>query len=466
MRRATSATAGHAAGPIEGVAGGGTRSCDSGPRHSTGAHGGVRPDPIRECMVAYTLNDRLPVHGELAGLPAAAAARREQPPAPVTVEQLDGLAGLDRLEPIWNGTVERAGLTHPFACYEWVRSWAETQIDPAALRVFVARAGHEVTGIVPLVERRAGPGGCLTIRRGVSCPHTPRLDFVVAARRDETWRALWRAIAPGGWTTLELQDLAEDGPTLPAIDALAREHGLPAGRRVTLQSPWIRLPASWDEYQGSLKRHVRETLRARRRRLARHGAVEFETIRTRTGLREALDDAFDLEAAAWKDSAGTAIRRHPHLVALYTRVAERAADAGWLRLQFVRAGGRRIAFGFGLQYAGRLFSMKTGYDPAFAACSPGQLFFEMSIRYACEEGLTAFDLLGACDPWKLEWTRQTRSHCLLSVHPRTLPGRTAHAARYRIVPAVRRTPFYRAARALAHRLRRRRQPSAVEPAAR
>jgi CelD/BcsL family acetyltransferase involved in cellulose biosynthesis len=417
-------------------------------------------------MVAYTLNDRLPVHGALAGLPSPAVVPREQPPAPVTVEPLDGLAALDRLEPIWNRTVERAGLTHPFACLEWVRSWAETQIDPAALRVFVARAGAEVTGIVPLVERRTGPGGCLTIRRGISCPHTPRLDFVVAARHAETWRALWHAIAPGGRTLLELQDLAEDGPTLAALDGLARDHGLPSGRRVTLQSPWIELPASWDAYQGTLKRHMRETLRSRHRRLARHGAVEFETIRSRTGLHEALDDAFELEAAAWKDSAGTAIRRHPHLVALYTRVAERAADRGWLRLQFVRVGGRRIAFGFGLQYGERLFSMKTGYDPAFASCSPGQLFFEMSIRSACEEGLTCFDLLGACDPWKLEWTRRTRSHYLLSVHPRTLPGHAAYAARYRLVPAVRRSPVYRAARELAHRMRRRRQPSAAEPATR
>jgi CelD/BcsL family acetyltransferase involved in cellulose biosynthesis len=294
----------------------------------------------------------------------------------------------------------------------------------------------------------------------VSCPHTPRLDFVVASRHAETWRALWEELGPHGLESLELRDLAEDGPTLAAIESLAREHGLPTGRRLTIDSPWIELPDSWEAYLPRLKRHVRETLRARRRRLGREGTIEFETIRTRDGLHAALADAFELEAAAWKGSAGTAINRHPHLVAFYTRLAERAADRGWLRLQFIRVADRRIAFGFSLQYAGRLYSMKTGYDPAFSSCSPGQLFFEMSIRTACDEGVTIFDLLGARDAWKLEWTDRTRPHYLLSVLPDTVPGRAAHAARYRMLPAIRRSRAYAVARDLAHRVRRRRATAA------
>ncbi len=409
-------------------------------------------------MVAYSLNEPLPVvHRQP---PAPAAVPPAEAAAPVTVERLDGLDALDRLEPVWNRTVERAGLTHPFASYEWVRSWCETQIDPSALHVYVARAGREITGLAPTIERRAGPGGCVGIRQGVSCAHTPRLDFVVAARHAETWRTLWHELGPHGLESLELRDLAQDSPTLAAIEALAREDGLPVGRRLTLDCPWVQLPGSWDEYVRQMRRNLRKTLRARRQRLAHEGTIEFETIRTRDGLHEALADAFELEAAAWKGSAGTAINRHPQLVAFYTRLAERTADRGWLRLQFIRVADRRIAFGFSLQYAGRLYSMKTGYDPTFAACSPGQLFFEMSMRTACDEGVAIYDLLGARDAWKLEWTDLTQPHYLLSVFPDTVSGRALHSARYRMVPAIRRSRAYAAARDFAHRVRRRRGAAA------
>jgi len=412
-------------------------------------------------MVACPLNASLPGIDRQPAVPSAAtpalAVARAPAPAPVTVDCLTGLDALDALEPVWNRTVERSGLTHPFASYEWVRSWCETQIDPSALRVHVARAGHEITGLAPTVDRRIGPGGFVRVRRGISCPHTPRLDFVVAAHHAETWRALWDALAPQGLASLELRDLADDGATLAAIESLAREQGLPAGRRLTLDSPWIDLSGSWEAFCARLKRRTREVLRNRRRRLEREGPIAFETIRTRDGLHEALADAFALEAAAWKGSAGTAINRHPRLVAFYTRLAERAADRGWLRLQFLLVAGRRIAFGFSLQYAGRLYSMKTGYDPAFAACSPGQLFFEMSIRAACDEGASAYDLLGARDAWKLEWTDLTRPHYLLSVFPDSMPGRAAHAMRYRLLPAIRRSRPYAAARNIAHRIRRRRR---------
>ena len=367
--------------------------------------------------------------------------------SPLRLECLPGPAGLERLAPVWNTVVERAALTHPFATHEWMRAWCATQIDPARLRCFVVRAGDDVVAIAPLVERR-GPTGLTLTRSGVSCAHTPRLDLIVADRHEESYRLLWQAIAPRGWTeSLELQDLDVNGPTFPAIKRLARRDGLLVGCHPTLDAPYIDLAGTWDEYYRALHPERRDTLSRRLRRLSRLGDVRLETVRDRAALPEALDRAFQLEAAAWKYSAGTAILCRPELVRFYTEMAHGMAARGWLRLQFLTVRGERIAFLLGLEYGNRLYSLKTGYDPAYSSYSPGQQLFQLAIRDAFERGLDAVDLLGARTAWKLHWTARSAQHYRVTVLPRTVAGRLAHAIRFRMIPGIRRSHLYREYRA-------------------
>ncbi len=404
-------------------------------------------------MVAYVLNQgasaravtQAPAPAGQASVPSRDCAWT--PPVPLTVECVSGLAALDALAAVWNSVVERAGLKHPFVTYEWVRAWCEAQIDPAHLRCYTVRAGEAVVGIAPVIEERRGPGGLLLTRRGVSCPHTPRLDFIVADQNEEAYRLLWSAIAPHGMARmLELQDLAGEGPTLPAIEALARHDGFPAGRHATLDSPCIALAGSWEQYESSLDRQKRDGVRRRMRRLTRLGRVRLETVRNRSELPTALDCAFRLEAAAWKHANGTAVVCRPELVQFYTRMAEGAADRGWLRLQFLTVNDERIAVALCLEYGNRMYSLKTGYNPRYASYSPGQLLFELAIRDAFDRGLDAFDLLGARDAWKLHWTQHSVRHYRVIVFPKTVVGRLAHAARFRVAPAISRSRIYRTCR--------------------
>lgn len=367
--------------------------------------------------------------------------------SPLRLECLPGPAGLERLAPVWNTVVERAALKHPFATHEWMRAWCATQIDPERLRCFVVRAGDDVVAIAPLVERR-GPAGLTLTRSGVSCAHTPRLDLIVADGHDEAYRLLWQAIAPRGWSeSLELQDLDVNGPTFAAIHTLARRDGLLVGCHPTLEAPCIALEGTWDDYYRGLPRERRDALAKRLRRLSRLGDVRLETVRERAALPEALDRAFQLEAAAWKYSAGTAILCRPELVRFYTEMAVGMADRGWLRLQFLTVGGERVAFLFGLEYGRRLYSLKTGYDPAYSSYSPGQQLFQLAIREAFERGLDAFDLLGSRTAWKRHWTAQSAQHYRVTVLPRTVAGRLAHAIRFQLIPGLRRSHLYQEYRA-------------------
>src|SRR5262249_34991104 len=133
-----------------------------------------------------------------------------------------------------------------------------------------------------------------------------------------------------------------------------------------------------------------------------------------------------IEAAAWKGRAGTAIVCRRDTEEFYRRIALRAAERGWLRLHFLRVGGRRGAFEYGLQYAKRVYILKLGYDPEYARYAPQHLLSGMVIRDAIERGLSEYDFLGENDAWKQDWTDTVREHCWLYILRPELHLRLVH----------------------------------------
>jgi CelD/BcsL family acetyltransferase involved in cellulose biosynthesis len=122
----------------------------------------------------------------------------------------------------------------------------------------------------------------------------------------------------------------------------------------------------------------------------------------------------------------------------YTSLVERAADAGWLRLLFLTAGGRRIATSYGATFRNRLFLFKTGYDPEYAPCAPFKLLTSFAVRDAYARGLDEVDFLGDAEPWKLEWTTTTRGHDWLFVFADSVRAQLLHSIKFKWVPALKR----------------------------
>ncbi|HEY5957540.1 MAG TPA: GNAT family N-acetyltransferase, partial [Polyangiaceae bacterium] len=83
---------------------------------------------------------------------------------------------------------------------------------------------------------------------------------------------------------------------------------------------------------------------------------------------------------------------------------------GAMSLNFVTAGRRRIACLFTFEDHETLFAAKIGYDPAYAAISPGHLMVALTAADAERRGLRVFDFLGTANEWKLKWTNTVRDY--------------------------------------------------------
>lgn len=354
----------------------------------------------------------------------------------LTIQTVTTPAGLQALETEWNDLLIRAGIPHPFLTHEWVRTWWECFGKDAQLHIVVARDGERAVAIAPLMRETVWRYGLRVRQLRLLCnDHTPRFDFL--AESQEACQALWRHLASSGqarWDVLQLQQISATSATGLEMQRMADVHGHRCGRWPASVSPFVALHGSWDEYFAGRSYQHRKKIRAKFRHLRETGPFELETVTGGDRLAGALESGLAIEAAAWKEHTGTAIRSDPAVTAFYARLAERFAARGWLELQFLSVNGQRIAFAYDLRYEQRLYRLKIGYDPAYGRCSPSQLLCALTLERAFAEGLVECDFLGEDEPWKRAWATGDRPHEWLFICPPRLRPRLFHYAKFHLTP--------------------------------
>ena len=354
---------------------------------------------------------------------------------PSVVEVTDRAAFM-ALEPEWNMLVE-ATSNELFYRHEFLRIWLDNFAPNARPRVLTLRdAQGQLTAALPLWEERTSlygvPARQLSAMANV---HSCRFDMLarepdVAA---EAFVSHLRAV--GGWDVLRLTDVP-DGGAAWRLHALAREMGMPVGEWESLQSPYIPLPSTRGAYQGKLQSKFKANCRRRRRKLEERGRVTFERVDGGLGLEGTLEEGFLLEQSGWKGERGTAMAQDARTRGFYTELARDAAYRKRLALYFLRVDGKPVAFHYGLEYGGRYFLLKPGYDESLRECSPGQLLVEDVVGDCIDRGLGEFDFLGPDMVWKRDWTDQVRRHTWLYVFSDSTFGRALCAAKFRWGPAM------------------------------
>jgi CelD/BcsL family acetyltransferase involved in cellulose biosynthesis len=177
-------------------------------------------------------------------------------------------------------------------------------------------------------------------------------------------------------------------------------------------------------------------LRRKLRNLAAQGDVRL--TRVSEAQSGALERFYQLERSGWKGREGTAIACSPVTRQFYDEIAVEAERFGYLTLYFLELNGRAIAGQFGVTYGGRYFMPKLAHDEQFDQYSPGHLLVDAILRDCAERGVTEYDYLGPDHEWKLRWTNTVRPHTSFFVYRNAAYARALWAARFRVLPAIKR----------------------------
>lgn len=379
-------------------------------------------------------------------MPAKAVPVEQASAAPEpTVDTISDYKSFLKLEGLWNDLIEKSGIDHPFLTHEWIRTWWKSFGSGKKLHVLVVKSGDEAIAIAPLMLSQERIYGFKVRRLGsIDNAHTPRFDFIIARCPEAAYRAVWSCLLKQReqWDVLELNQLPSASRTLEELPRLARADKFLIGTWRSEDCPYLELADGWEAYLKRLSSNLRSLMRKRLKRLSRLGEVRLEVISSQEELKGALADGLRMEMAGWKGEAETAILSWSHTGEFYVQMAIEASRRGILRLLFLNVGGTRIAFAYTLCYKNKLYALKAGYQPEYAVYSPYNLLCYLVLQDACERGLAEYEFLGGSDEWKLHWTTQTRPHCWLYILPQSLRARLIHAAKFRLVPTLKRNRLY------------------------
>lgn len=319
----------------------------------------------------------------------------------------------------WNTLAE--GFASPFLRHEWFEACFDTLYSKGVLpQIVTVYSGGRLRAAAPLIAvRRAGLRQLQVL--GAEIIHEP-CGFLYdgEAALMELFHAIFQTR-----TSLALSRF-----NIRSQDTLMlREQWSSGGFRLDksgASSLRVPLKRTWKEFEASMSSGRRSDLRGYRRRAERLGEVEFEIIPSEVStLDQHLEELFRLEASGWKGREGSAILCHPHIHRFYTEYARSAAEAGMLRLFFLRIGGKTVAARLAVEHSKRLWDLRMGYDESFSRCAPGVLLTHETLRYAVDQGLEAYEFLGRAEAWERHWPCEEEEYASTRVYPFSLQGQLA-----------------------------------------
>jgi hypothetical protein len=203
--------------------------------------------------------------------------------------------------------------------------------------------------------------------------------------------------------------------------------------------PSLPLSEAWLEAGGGLSSRRRADLRRARRRADSMGKVTFElTTPDPAQVPDLLRTAYDVEVRSWKGRNGTAIACVPDWERFFSSYAASMASQGAMHIELMRINGTPAAMNLNVDYKGRAWVLKIGYDDQFAHASPGLLLLAESIADATRRGMERYEFLGRREAWIDPWTREGTECVSLTAYPaapraaRTLAEDTIRKLRSRV----------------------------------
>jgi len=310
----------------------------------------------------------------------------------------------DDLRTEWNALLDVSVSHVPFLRFDYQQTWWANrgggEWPQAQLALVTARHGGQLVGIAPLffTPDHAGRPSLMLIG---SIEISDYLDLLVrptdlAEFLDELLPFLLNADLPD-WQALDLYNLLDSSPTLPALEAAAARHGLTYTQAQLQHSPYIPLPGNWDTYLASIDKKQRHEIRRKMRRAeeaevpARWYFVEDEAT---------LDAEIDAFLSMMNQDDDKCAFLTPTMRKTMREIIHCAFEEDCLLMAFLDVGGEKAASYLIFDYLERLWVYNSGFDRRFMEYSPGWVLLGYLLQWANDQGRSEFDFLRGDEEYK------------------------------------------------------------------
>ena len=352
--------------------------------------------------------------------------------------QTGGVEVLAQLAEAWRRLCDESGDEEIFYRPEWALAYLRAFAPRQQVTVISAWNGARLCGLLPLMRLRnfiAGlPVTVLTVPANVHCFRVG-LSVCKGPEGEAALRAMWQAVKElPSWNVIDVSNVVE-GNGIDRLVKLARTQGFPVARKRTSQTLYLPIePAllpkkdAQPPWLAGTRPKFRSHLRRAHRQLEEQGG-KLALKHYATADPAALESFYALEGSGWKGEEGTAIKCDPRTLQFYNEVAQAAARAGYLSLDFLELNGKPIAAHFAFNLRGRYFLAKAGYNEEYRRFGPGQLLVNEVLNQTPQRGLHEFDFVGPATWDESRWASARRTSYRVFIFRKNFYGELLHDLR-------------------------------------
>ncbi len=228
------------------------------------------------------------------------------------------------------------------------------------------------------------------------------MDVVVTPGFEAAFFApIFERLAADGATTIDLRGLRASSPTIAGALAAGGALGFTGRQEQEALSPSVDLPATWEEFLGTLSKKDRHELRRKLRRLGdAGGAIELKVVTEPDESAELLDTLFRLMRLSSHHKEEFLER--PNMQAFFRAMVPAMAREGMLRLYVLTFDALPVASVLNFDLGGTLYMYNSGYDPEYSHFAVGLMSKALLLKDAIENGRTCVDFLRGDEAYKYD----------------------------------------------------------------
>ena len=334
----------------------------------------------------------------------------------VTIKVITDPKEFQSLEEIWRDLMQKCGQDCSiFQTHERLSTWWRHFGEGKRLNVLIIERGKEVIGIIPLLRACYRLGFIkLKALETMAESNGNYIGLASEQNRDEVIDALFAYLEKElicNKMILKLVAIPEDSQLLSILQrkSAAYSKNLFFNEEVMTFAPYITLPATWDEYFGSVGRKRRQLLRRELRSLEKNHSVQYGQY-TPELLNEALSNFFELHQERWQAANVSGKFFQPEMKQYFRKLSDIFQKRNWLHLSYFKIDSEVVSVIYSCIYNQKLYAFMTGRDIRYSEHSVGHLHFMFLIKDMIARRLREFDLLKGLHPYKLYWAKSVRKY--------------------------------------------------------
>lgn len=346
----------------------------------------------------------------------------------INIEVIDEFEKYLKLEPVWNDLISRSDVDLPFLTFEWIKCWWKGYGKGSRMLILMAKEDNEIIGLMPLMIKemkfRLWPVRVISF---IANYHSNRAGLILIKKKEEVADEIFRYLLSSGYEfdLIYFDFIVKDSDTDRNLIAALNKNKIRHIRMPSTLSPYIPVESDWETFISKKSRNFRHGLNKNENKIKKtekYEVVEYKTC----GITGAVSEIFEISKNTWKYREGTAIASTPENIEFYSSLAEVSSFKEWLNIWVLKINTVPVAFVYNLDYKGRIFSLKIGFDEKYAVFSPSEYINTAAIKNCFDNKRVEYDWLGDKLYFKTRWTSSYREHYKYWIFRNSIYGKTLY----------------------------------------